>query len=188
MKHNHWILLGTGAVFAAILLKSILVAVGSLPFNSDEAVVGLMAKHISQGARPVFFYGQVYMGSLDAYLIAIGFQMFGDHIWVIRLVQILLYIFILLSTGWVGKEIFGDIRVGILAMCLLAIPTVNMTLYTTVTLGGYAEMLLIGNLILMSGFRIANQKSRVLDAELWNCFVFGFLSGLGLWVFGLTLV
>ena len=67
MKHNHWVLIGIGAVVAAVLLKSTLVAVGSFPFNSDEAVVGLMAKHISQGARPVFFYGQVYMGSLDAF-------------------------------------------------------------------------------------------------------------------------
>jgi hypothetical protein len=94
----------------------------------------------------------------------------------------------LVSTVWVGKEIFGKIRVGILAIWLLAIPTVNVTLYTTVTLGGYGEMLLIGNLILLSGFRIAKQRTHHQSAEWWNWFIFGFLSGLGLWAFGLTLV
>jgi hypothetical protein len=37
-----------------------------LPFNSDEAIVGLMARHMLQGERPLFFYGQAYLGSLDA--------------------------------------------------------------------------------------------------------------------------
>ena len=62
---------------------------GSLPFNADEAVVALMGRHILQGARPLFFYGQAYMGSLDAILVALGFSFFGQHVWVIRLVQAL---------------------------------------------------------------------------------------------------
>ena len=37
----------------------------------DEAVVGLMAKHISEGRElPVFYYGQPYLGSLEAFLVA----------------------------------------------------------------------------------------------------------------------
>ena len=40
-------------------------------FDSDQAVVGLMAKHISEGrAWPLYFYGQNYMLAVEAYLAA----------------------------------------------------------------------------------------------------------------------
>ena len=40
-------------------------------FDSDQAVVGLMAKHISEGrAFPLFFYGQSYLLAVEAYLAA----------------------------------------------------------------------------------------------------------------------
>src|SRR6266851_2035799 len=65
-------------------------AAGVVPFNADEAIVGLMARHILQGERPVFFYGQAYLGSLDAWLVAGAFAIFGESVWPIRLVQIVL--------------------------------------------------------------------------------------------------
>lgn len=148
-----------------------------VPFNSDEAVIALMARHITQGARPVFFYGQAYMGSLDAFLIAIGFLILGEYVWVVRLVQIMLYVSTLVSTVFVGKEVFGNWRVGILAAWFLAIPTVNVTLYTTVTLGGYGEMLLIGNLIILAGLRIAyHEYIKVVDSVNWLWLLWGSLS------------
>ena len=72
------LLLGVG-------LKVILVLSNVIPFNSDEAVIGLMAKHILNGARPVFYYGQAYMGSLDAFLVAGMFQLLGEQVYSIRL-------------------------------------------------------------------------------------------------------
>ena len=40
-------------------------------FDADQAVVGLMAAHISEGrAFPVFFYGQSYLLAVEAYLAA----------------------------------------------------------------------------------------------------------------------
>ena len=68
--------------------KAFLLVRDVVPFNADEAVVALMARHILQGARPIFFYGQAYMGSLDAYLVAAGFLIFGEQVWVVRLIQI----------------------------------------------------------------------------------------------------
>ena len=38
-------------------------------YLADEGVVGLMAMHILEGRElPVFFYGQDYLGALEAYL------------------------------------------------------------------------------------------------------------------------
>ncbi|MEW5869521.1 MAG: hypothetical protein AB1894_09615 [Chloroflexota bacterium] len=178
-----------GVMLLAIGLKLWLVTAGLVPFNSDEAVVGLMARHILQGETPVFFYGQAYMGSLDAWLVAFGFRLFGEQVWVIRLVQSLLYLGVLCTTAGLGKAAFGSWKVGVVAAGLLAIPTVNVTLYTTASLGGYGEALLLGNLTLLVGLRIIDglrQKQTARPFSRWV--VVGFLMGLGLWAFGLTLI
>ncbi|MFQ5616193.1 MAG: hypothetical protein ACE5GO_07015 [Anaerolineales bacterium] len=172
-------------------MKIWLVVAGVVPFNADEAVVALMARHILQGARPLFFYGQAYMGSLDAILIAIGFVIFGQQVWVIRLVQALLYLGTIKTTARLGEVALGSKRVGVLAAWLLAVPAVNVTLYTTATLGGYGEALLIGNMILLTALRIAKSTKspyKHKGTSNWLCFSWGALAGLGLWVFGLTLV
>jgi hypothetical protein len=46
--------------------------------DSDDATMGLMAKHIvALGGRPIFFYGQSYMGSLEAYAAALMYAFLG---------------------------------------------------------------------------------------------------------------
>lgn len=172
------------ALGAAAVLKAFLLGAERVPFNADEAIVALMARHILQGARPLFFYGQAYLGSLDAWLLAGGFAIFGQKVWVIRLVQGLLYLGTIWTTAKVGEKIFSR-RVGILAAWLLAIPAVNVTLYTTATLGGYGEALLIGNLVLLLVLGMVD-VGRIANLASW--FGFGWLVGFGLWVFGLTLI
>jgi hypothetical protein len=178
-----------GAITVAAALKLVILAVEAVPFNADEAIVALMARHILQGERPLFFYGQAYMGSLDAFLVALVFKLIGVGVWGIRLVQILLYTLTLLTTAWLGKVISRHWQVGVIAAWLLAIPTVSMTLYTTVSMGGYGEMLLIGNLILLLTIAISrNDVQPAPRKQLAAWFGLGFLAGFGLWVFGLTLV
>ncbi len=41
--------------------------------HHDEAVNGLMARHVLRGEFPVFFWGQDHAGTLAAYLIAVPF-------------------------------------------------------------------------------------------------------------------
>ena len=146
-----------------------------VPFNADEAVVALMARHILQGAMSCF-YGQHYMGSLDAYLIAAGFLLFGQQVWVIRLVQALLYLGTWLRpSGWAGS--FRELENRSAGSRLLAIPTVNLTVYTTATLGGYGETLLIGNLVLWLGLEIAKRFD-------WRWMLLGVcrVGGCGRWI------
>lgn len=183
-------------LFTAILLaaaagwKVWILCLNAVPFNGDEAIVGLMARHILlQGEHPVFFYGQAYMGSLDAYLVAAAFSIFGIQIWVIRLVQVLLYLGVLATTVVLCQSLFESWEAGMVAAALLAIPPVNMTLYTTASLGGYGEALLIGNLILISGMAWSRQiqTGQKRHFLLWAG-LFGFCVGLGLWANALTLV
>ena len=155
-----------------------------MPFNSDEAVVALMARHILQGERPIFFYGQAYLGSLDAWLVAAGFKLFGQQVWVIRLVQGLLYLGTVATAYLLARRVYPGSRwIARAGVLLLAAPTVTVTLYTTASLGGYGETLLIGNLLLLLALTVHAGRDRPAH---W--LALGLLSGLGFWAFGLILV
>ncbi|HET91516.1 MAG TPA: hypothetical protein ENN99_12390 [Chloroflexi bacterium] len=168
----------------AVGLKVLLLVLNAVPFNSDEAVVALMARHILRGERPWFFYGQAYMGSLDAYLVAGAFRLLGERVLAIRLVQIVLFV----GALWTGYEVVvrftGDRRAAWLATVLMAFPPVLLTLYTTATLGGYGEALLAGHLLLWWGHRLGYE-----DAQRWTLWLaWGLVGGFGFWAFGLVLV
>ncbi len=176
----------------AALLKIWLLFTNSIPFNADEAIVALMARHINQGELPTFFYGQAYMGSFDAILVALGFRMFGEQVLVIRIIQSLLYLGTVYTTALLGYRLFHSRRAALIAGLLTAVPPVNITLYSIVSLGGYGEMLLIGNLLLLGGLWIIRQVKEE-GFEPGRCFfirllIWGAGTGFGFWVFGLTLV
>ncbi len=174
----------------AVLWKAWILWMNSVPFNGDEAIVGLMARHILYaGERPTFFYGQAYMGSLDAYLVAAGFGLFGPQIWVIRLVQVLLYLGTLTTTVWIGRQFLASWEAGFIAAIFLAVPPVNTTLYTTASLGGYGEALLLGNLSLLSGLAwLRSIRNDPVKGSPASAALFGACVGLGLWANGLTLI
>ncbi|MCX7681879.1 MAG: hypothetical protein N2508_07945 [Anaerolineae bacterium] len=156
----------------------------AVPFNADEAVVALMARHILQGERPWFFYGQAYMGSLDAYLIAAAFHFLGERVLTIRLVQLALFLLTLATSYRVALCFTSGRLAGALTVLLMAFPPVLLTLYTTATLGGYGETLLVGNLLLWWGHRLAHQGGR--PVGLW--LLWGLVAGLGFWAFSLVVV
>src|SRR5215831_17708709 len=55
-------------------------------FDADQAIVGLMAKHLSElRAFPVFLYGQTYMLGVEAWLAAPLFLLFGPTIGALKL-------------------------------------------------------------------------------------------------------
>lgn len=98
-----------------------------MPFNGDEAIVALMARHILRGERPVFFYGQAYLGATDAWRGAVVFDLrrecAGDPV-----VQIALFAAFLLTSYLVAKRL-GLTEWGARAALLwLALPPTMLTL------------------------------------------------------------
>ena len=172
-------------VALAIALRLVLLAAGAFSFNSDEAVLTLMARHILQGERPAFFYGQTYMGSLDAYLVAGAFGLLGESILVERLVQVILYALGVLVGYGVARRITGSRRAALMAALLYAIPPVLLTLYTTVSQGGHVEMLLVGSLVVWLGLYLESDTARASSKLMW--LAWGLLVGLEFWIWGLGL-
>jgi hypothetical protein len=71
------VVLGRSAVF---------ILVPESYFDSDQAIVGLMAKHLAElRAFPVFLYGQTYMLGVEAWLAAPLFAVFGVSATVLKL-------------------------------------------------------------------------------------------------------
>jgi 4-amino-4-deoxy-L-arabinose transferase-like glycosyltransferase len=181
-----WIVL---IALVGIIWKAIWLWAGAFPFNSDEAITGLMARHILQGERPIFFYGQVYMGSLDAFLTAGLFTLLGDSVLIIRVLQAILYTCTIITTAWLGRKLTGEWETGLLAAGLMAVPVVNVTLYTTTTLGGYGEALVLSNGAFLCAMELISDADKA-NQEKVICLsgLLGFITGLGFWVLGITLV
>ncbi|GEM_PF-845789 len=68
-----------------VLLRSSIFVFFDAVFDSDQAIVGLMAKHLGEGrALPVFTYGQDYQLAIEAWLAAPLFWLFGTSIFALK--------------------------------------------------------------------------------------------------------
>lgn len=69
------------ALITLVVFRSALFFRLPLDFDSDEAVFGLMAKHLAEGrAFPLFMYGQNYILAVEAWLAAPLFLLFGPSV------------------------------------------------------------------------------------------------------------
>jgi hypothetical protein len=64
---------------------------GKMPFDSDEAVEGLMARHVLDGELPAFFWGQAFKGVPEVYASAAAFALFGPSVAVLKGVTLVLF-------------------------------------------------------------------------------------------------
>ena len=82
------------AVWVAVLVTAALIVLRSFvflhyeqaDFDADQAIVGLMAKHLSEGrAWPLFFYGQLYMMGVQAWIAVPAFLVLGPTVFALKL-------------------------------------------------------------------------------------------------------
>src|SRR5205085_10751389 len=123
----------------AVLLRVVLAAGGWPQTNSDEDTMGLMALHIAnRGERPIFFYGQSYMGAFEAYLGAALFRLFGISVFTLRLGTILLFALFLVSMYLLTSLLYTK-KFALVVLILLSLGS-SVILDTQLTaLGGYPE-------------------------------------------------
>jgi hypothetical protein len=74
-------------------------------FDSNQAVIGLMAKHLSEGrAFPVFMYGQNYMLGVEAWLAAPLFMLAGPSVQALKLPLLAINLTIALLLLWLLRR------------------------------------------------------------------------------------
>ena len=172
-------------VLLSVVYKLFLLAFSAVPFNGDEAIVALMARHILRGERPVFFYGQAYLGATDAWLAAASFAIFGENVLAIRVVHIVLFAGVVFTTYLLARRYVQSEWGARAAMLWMALPPTMLTLYTTATLGGYTETLLFGNILLLMA------DGGWLQADRWRAgrwLLFGIIAGFAFYTFPLILI
>jgi hypothetical protein len=81
-----------GVVVLAVFFRSAVLLIWPLAaFDSDQAITGLMAKHLAElRAFPVFYYGQNYMLAVEAWLAAPVFAVVGASVTALRVPLLLM--------------------------------------------------------------------------------------------------
>ena len=108
-KYLHFDLYRLGALCLIVNATALrLLLITNWPvLNSDEGTMGLMAMHIvNQGKIPLFFYGQGYVGSLEAILASPLFLLFGPSHFTLRLGSVFLYALFLLNMYLLTRIIY----------------------------------------------------------------------------------
>ncbi len=146
--------------------------------DADEAIVGIMGKHILEGkTSPVFYYGQHYMGSLEAYLAASMFQIFGVSEIGLKLVPLFFSILLIPIVYVLGAVIAGRTG-GRLSALFLAVAPASMLLWSSKARGGFAELIFIGALAVLFSIKwFASDRPRP-----WLTAIIWFTLGIGWWV------
>ncbi|MCB2190727.1 MAG: glycosyltransferase family 39 protein [Deltaproteobacteria bacterium] len=143
----------------------------------DEAVTGLMALEILQGKHQILFWGQPYMGTLEAYLAALLFKLFGPSTLMLR-ISLLIYGSAGVPALYALGRAAGGRRMGLLAACLWSLPPLFLSFQGVYVTGGHLEAVVAGALLLAGACRLAFDPPA--RAGLWALGL-GVVGGLGLW-------
>jgi len=133
---------------AALSARAPFIVRGETLLHSDEAIVGIMAQDVAEGRRwPIYFYGQRYMGALEAYVIAGLLPLVDDPLIALRLGPALFFAALvaaqyLMLTQWLGR---GG---GWTAAACLVLAAPMFVQWSVSARGGYIEVLLWGTLLL----------------------------------------
>lgn len=174
-----------GLILLAVVIRLLLSALGWPTTNSDEATMGLMGLHIlHQGDHPIFFYGQSYMGSLEAYLAVVPFRLFGASVFTLRLVLIFMFALFLWCMYLLTSLLYTK-EFALICLNLLCLGSREMLTRQLQANGGYIETLLLAafNMLLATwlvlSFKKDRSHGRLLRLGAYGCW--GLSVGLSLW-------
>ena len=161
-----------------LFLRIYAVHVNSYVIDSDEAIVGLMAKHINNDFRdslPIFYYGQDYMGSLEAILTSVVFKLFGQNNFNLKLIPIIFSV-LHIWLSYLLARCFLNQRFSLLAALFCAFAPNALILWSSKTRGGFIEIVALGSLCFLLAFKVLDfSKIRL------NLCLLTFFLGLGWW-------
>ncbi len=173
-------------VFIFLLLIVVSGVILRIPFirhelSSDEALFGLMAKHI-MGLKefPIYLGRTHYSGVLNSYIGAIFFRVFGISSISYKAVQFLFAIPFIFIIYLLGKKAFNE-NLGLLSALFVAIPSFFVIYSFMQAHGNNMEGLLFGALILLLTCHLVFTKMTI-QKEFLLLSLLGFCSGFGLWL------
>lgn len=189
-------------VVAAVLLRFMLISNNWPTTNSDEAMMGLMAKHIAErGEWPIFFYGQSYMGPIEAYVSALLVPFLGASTFTLRLGLLSFFAIFLISMYYLTCLLYNR-PLALATVGFLSLGSGNVLLHQLRGIGGYPEIIGLGALLFLLASRLAltsrpfhrvatlevasdsdgEEISSATRRKRWLCYgLYGFLVGFSIW-------
>ena len=173
--HSRWLLaiLTLGAL-AGLGLRLYAHASSLGTLDGDEAVWGLMARHVLDGEVSAFFWGQGYGGTQEVLVTAPLVGILGTSTEVIRLVPVALTGIASFLVWRIGRRTVGEPAARIAAVLFWIWPA-YLVWKSTRAHGFYGSGLVLVCLVLLLVVRLVERRSR-LDAAL-----LGLVLGLGWW-------
>jgi hypothetical protein len=145
--------------------------------DADQAVIGLMAHHILLGERPLFYWGQPYTASIDAYVAAVLFALFGRSDLLLHIAPLTASLFFVLFTVLLGYRIYGAGVAVLTAFYLSLAPTLLVT-WSLWAGSGYLEVMALG----AGAFLLALPSCTGEQRASWRLPLSFFLLGVGFWL------
>jgi hypothetical protein len=130
-----------GLALLITLRSAVFVFAGASHFDSDQAVTGLMAKHLSElRAFPVFWYGQTYMLAVEAWLAAPVMAIIGATVTALKLplLAINAAVVVLLFQSLMDDVGLGPWRAGLASLFFALAAPITSAHYLTAN-GGNVE-------------------------------------------------
>lgn len=162
------LMLGALTLFTAELLTSQKYADG------DEAVVGIMAKHIlTKGERPIFYYGQPFGGggAIEAYLATVPFTVWGVSSITLKSGALLLWLATIILSYLFCLRYYNYITA--LSSSIILITATPLIEWHLKMRGGYAAIPLFFVLILICFNYLVDNRSK----SVWLYLLLGLLCG-----------
>ncbi|MBP7654693.1 glycosyltransferase family 39 protein, partial [Candidatus Dependentiae bacterium] len=139
----------TVILIIGIIIRLYALEKNELILEGDEAIVALMAKHISENKIiPAFVYGQDYMGSLEAYTVSIFFSFIDNSIKTLKSAPLAYSIISILFLWLLLKNEFG-IYIAAAVSLLCAAPPYLMIKWSLSPTGGHIENFLLSIIIMI---------------------------------------
>lgn len=155
-----------------------------LPFESDEAIVGLMARHILyRGELPLFYYGQSYLGPLEPASAALVFAIGGPTLGSLRMAPLFFSLIFVAFTTLFARRAFGA-AAGWAGLAYFVVPPLFLLTWSVKARGGYSELIALGAMSLWLTLAVASEKEK----PTWQWLLLGAVWGLALWTDPLSMV
>lgn len=182
LRNRQLIALSLAALAIAVRLPFL--ASGKMPFDSDEAVEGLMARHLLNGEFSAFFWGQAFKGVPEVYAAAAAFAIFGSSVMTLKSATLAFFAAYVAVNFALLDKIAG--RWGAVAASLLLIfAPPALVLWSLAASAEYIVIMLLGTILLLLCVRreeAGRAQGNGQRAETQWLGAIGLIVGLGLWV------
>ena len=144
----------------------------------DTSTVGLMGLHIIKGEFPLFYYGQNYMGALEAYTAALVFSIFGVSSVSLSMAPVLFTLGWIFTTYLLFAKLFGSIGGIAAALCTAAAGWYGLW-FSMGSYGGYSVFFFFGTVFIYLALLVDLTLNR--QAMWMTAAGLGITAALGIW-------